>query len=92
MSFNSQELAENSKFVENYLEKLSQNVYHKLLENYPQFKNLSDKNEEEILLTILTSSMREVLNNFEEYLESYYFEKLEQTKLQGKPEMTCLGK
>ncbi|MGF1486240.1 MAG: hypothetical protein ACFBSE_03910 [Prochloraceae cyanobacterium] len=92
MSFNSQESVKNSNQVEISLENLSHNVYHQLLENYPQFENLSDKKEKEILLTTLTSSMRELLNNFEEYLESYYFEKLEQSKLKGKQKMSCLRK
>ena len=92
MSLKYQKITENTTLVETSLEKLSQNVYYQLLENYPQFKNLSDRTEQEILQATLISSIREVLNNFEEYLESYYLEKLKQTKVETKQEITCLRK
>ncbi|MDJ0727492.1 MAG: hypothetical protein QNJ38_20515 [Prochloraceae cyanobacterium] len=84
MSSQSSQLKKNSQSMQTSLEKLSQSLYQRLLETNPQFKNLSDRTEAEILQRTLVSSMQEVLNNYQEYLESYYLEKLKQNRFIAK--------
>ena len=67
--------------VEESVEELSCNIYQKFLRSHPEFRNLSTKTEEKILQKTLMSSLKDVLDNFEEYLESYCTEKLKQTEV-----------
>ncbi len=80
MYANSQKTKENSESIEISLKKLSSNIYEKFLSSHPEFKNLSTQTEEQILQKTLMGSIQDVLENFEEYLESYCTERLKNSR------------
>jgi len=60
------------------VEEFIENIYEEFLRYHPEYRQLSNSGEEKILLDTLHSSVKELVDNFEVYLESYFREKLQE--------------